>query len=42
MIFPLVVSSLNNINKLIHYNNQLMVLEQYFTNIAGIQNIGVF
>ena len=27
MIFPLVVSNLNNINQLIHYNNSLLVIE---------------
>ena len=37
---PLAVSSLNNVNKLIHYNNQLTVVEQYFTMIAIIQNMG--
>ena len=41
MIFPLVVSSLNNANQLSCYNNQLMVVEQCFTNIAAIQNMGV-
>ena len=41
MIFPLVVSSLNNANYLIHNNNQLTVVKQYFTNIAAIQNMGV-
>ena len=41
MIFPLAVSSLNNANQLIHYNNQLVVVEQYYTNIAAIQNMGV-
>ena len=40
MIFPLAVSSLNNANYLIHYNNQLMVVEQYFANITAIQNKG--
>ena len=34
------VSSLNNANQLIHYNNQLTFEEQCFTNIAVIQNIG--
>ena len=41
MIFTTAVSSLNNVNKLIRYNNQLTVVEQYFTNIAAMQNIGV-
>ena len=41
MIFPLAVSSLNNANQLIGYNNQLTVVEQCFTNIADIQNMGV-
>ena len=40
MIFPPAVSSLNNANQLIGYNNQLMVVEQCFTNIADIQNMG--
>ena len=35
------VSSRNNVNWPIHYNNQLMVVEQYFTDIAALQNIGV-
>ena len=38
--FPLAVSSLNNANYLIHYNNQLTVVEQYFANICAIQNKG--
>ena len=37
--FPLAVSSLNNTNQLIHYNNQLTVVEQCFTNIAAIQDM---
>ena len=37
--FPIAVSSLNNVNQLIHYDNQLTVVEQYFTNIAAIQNM---
>ena len=41
MIFPQAVSSLNSAIQLIGYNNQLTVVEQCFTNIAGIQNIGV-
>ena len=41
MIFLLAVSSLNNTNKLMGYNNQLMVVKQYFTNIADIQNMAV-
>ena len=41
MIFPLTVSSLNNSNQLARYNNQLAVVEQYFTNIAATQNMGV-
>ena len=43
MIFPLVVSSLKNVNQLIlvRYYNQLMFVEQYFTNIASVQNMGV-
>ena len=41
MFFPLAVSSLNNLNQLMRYNNQLTVVEQYFTNIATIQNMGV-
>ena len=39
--FSLAVSSLNNVHYLIRYNNQLMAVEQYFTNIAAIQNMGV-
>ena len=39
--FPLAVNSLNNVNKLILYNNQLIVVEQYFTNFAATQNVGV-
>ena len=35
------MSSLNNVNQLIYYNNQQRVVEQYFTNIAAIQNKGV-
>ena len=34
------VSSLNN--QLIHYSNQLTVVEQCFTNIAAIQNMGYY
>ena len=41
MIFPLAVSSLNNVHQLICYNNQLPVVQQYFTNIASIQNMCV-
>ena len=41
MIFSLVVSSLNNVNQLICYRNQMTVVEQYFTNIADIQHMGV-
>ena len=41
MISPLTVSSLNNANQLIRYNNQLTVVEQCFANIAAIWNIGV-
>ena len=41
MIFPLAVSSLNNANELISYYSQLTVVEQCFTNIAAIQNMGV-
>ena len=39
MIFPLSVSSLNEANQLIHYNNQPAVVKQCFTNIAAIQNM---
>ena len=39
--FPLAVSSLNNANQLIRYNNQLTVVDQCFTNIAAIQNMGL-
>ena len=42
MIFPLAVSSLNIVNQLIHYSNQLTVGEQCFTNIAAIQNMGYY
>ena len=38
--FSLAVSSLISANQLIRYNNQLMVVEQCFTNIAAIQNMG--
>ena len=30
-----------NVYKLIRYDNQLQAVEQYFTNIAALQNIGV-
>ena len=40
MIFPLVVNGLNSANQLICYNNQLMIAEQCFTNIAVIQYNG--
>ena len=39
MILPLAVSSPNNV--LICYDNQLPVVQQYFKNIAAIQNMGV-
>ena len=39
MILPLAVSSPNNV--LIRYDNQLPVVQQYFKNIAAIQNMGV-
>ena len=35
--FTLVVSSPDNV----YYNNQLPVVQQYFTNIVAIQNVGV-
>ena len=41
MIFALAVGSLNHENHFIRYYNQLMVIEQFFTNIAAIQNMGV-
>ena len=41
MIFLLAMSSLDNVNWLKCYNNQLTIVGQYFTNIAAIQNIGV-
>ena len=41
-MFPLTVSSLNNVNYLIHYHNQLTVVERYITNIAAIQNMGYY
>ena len=37
-IFSLAVSSPNNVYKLISYNNQLLVVYQYCTDIAAIQN----
>ena len=40
IIFTLAVSSPNNVNMLIRYNNQLMFGEQHFTNIAAILNMG--
>ena len=38
---PPVVNSSNNMIQPISYNNQLMIVEQYFTNIATMQNMGV-
>ena len=34
------MSSINNVNYLIHYNNQLTVVKQYFKNIAVLQKHG--
>ena len=39
--FPLAVSNPNTVNQLMSSNNQLTVVQQYFTNIAAIQNVGV-
>ena len=41
MIFSLALSRPNNANQLIRYNNQLTIVEQRFTNIAAVQNMGV-
>ena len=41
MILPVAVSSLNNTNELLHYNNQLTVVKQCFTNTAAKQTMGV-
>ena len=32
---------MNNVNQLIRYNNQLTGVQQYFTNIAAMQNMMV-
>ena len=42
IIFPLVVSSPNTVNWPMSYNNQLPTVQQHFTNIAVIKNVGVF
>ena len=42
MIFPLAVSSLNNVNKLKRYNYQLTVVEQFFASITATQNMGYY
>ena len=34
--FSLAVSNPNTVYKLLSYNNQIPVVEQYFTNIAAI------
>ena len=39
---PLAVTSLNNVNQLILYNNQQRVVKQYFTNSTAIQNMGYY
>ena len=36
MIFTLAVSSLNNLNYVIHYKNQPTIVEENFTNIVAI------
>ena len=42
MIFPLALSNLNNAYQLIHYSNQPTVVDQCFTNIAALQNMGCY
>ena len=40
MIFTLALSSLDKVNLLIHYNNQLAAVKLHLTNIAAVQNMG--